>query len=51
MHAVKTQADVRLELIQMEKAALSSAPATEKISATSFLAAAFDIEDDQYVLH
>ena len=51
MCTVKTQADVRLELIQMEKTVLSAGDASEKMSATAFLAAAFDIEDAQCVLH
>jgi hypothetical protein len=45
---VKTQASVRLELIQMETTA-PSGHMSEKMSATSFLEAAFDIEDTQCV--
>ena len=47
MHKVKSQADVHLELLQMEKT-MSSGDGT--MSASSLLAAAFDIEDMQWVL-
>ena len=46
-HGVKTQADVRLELIEMEKAELASGKPPDNISATSLLTAALDIEDAQ----
>lgn len=49
VHEVKTQADVRLELIQLEKTMLSAGNAFENMSASSFLTAAFDIEDAQCV--
>lgn len=50
MYGVKTQADVRLELIEMEKAILApGATSDTEMGATSLLTAAFDIEDAQYV--
>jgi hypothetical protein len=50
MRGVKTQADVRLELIEMEKALLPASGTSNQASATSLLTAAFNIEDAQYVV-
>ena len=47
---VKTQADVRLELIEIEKAELASGEPSDNISATSLLTAASGIEDAQCAL-
>jgi hypothetical protein len=49
MCGVKTQAEVRLELIEMEKTILVPGGTCDETSATSLLMAAFDIEDAQYV--
>lgn len=49
MCGVKTQADVHLEIIEMEKTMLLPGGTFDKTSATSLIMAAFDIEDAQYV--